>query len=99
MRTTKKEKNNKQKKLTKFIYAGVFVIIGLIFLTKLSLAGKFQPTMLWNILYGLPFAWLAVSRGTMKRELRNNTIGWWLSLPLSRQSLILAKFISACWRS
>lgn len=97
-RAINKGKGSKHRKIG-YIYALFFLLIGFVFLTKVALAGKLEPIQIWNVLYGLPFVLIAISRGSVKKELRNNTIGWWLSLPLKRKTLLSAKLVAVIWRS
>lgn len=96
---TGKEKNYNKKRYIKFIYLALFLVLTLVFITKAALDGKLELVQIWNALYGLPFIFLAISRGMIKREQHTNTIGWWLSLPYRRQTLVWAKFLAAAWRS
>ncbi|MCH5583869.1 hypothetical protein MK805_02660 [Shimazuella sp. AN120528] len=98
-RSSEKDKNSSHKRYIKYIYLVVFLVIAFVFITKLALAGELDPTQIWNVLYGLPFALIGISRAIIKREQRCNTVGWWLSLPFRRQTLIWAKFLAAMWRS
>ncbi len=96
---SKNYKNNRMKRSVVFAYLAVLLIIGLYFWTKAAIAGNIDPTLNWNIFFGVPFTILAISAGAMNREWKNNTVGWWLSLPYSRMTLVLAKFLSNLWRA
>lgn len=65
-----------------------------------SLYGK--PTFLnafWSFTWALLFAAFGMGNGLITREWDIGTVGWWLTLPLPRWQLVLAKFLACLIRS
>lgn len=82
-------------------FYGAVILIGIIAITTAEAkAGHIQlDTHIWLFSFALPFTAFGNSIGLTKREWKNNTCGWWLSLPFSRQRLVTSKFVAALIRS
>lgn len=80
----------------------VYLIAALLF-TLGSLAysiyrGEFPPYALLNSLVALTFIAFAFSLSSIKREWRDQTVSWWLTLPYPRSELLLAKLVASFLR-
>ncbi|WP_438444527.1 ABC-2 transporter permease [Gorillibacterium sp. sgz5001074] len=54
---------------------------------------------LWFAGTGFPYMIFFLGHGMMKREWENDTYGWWLTLPYSRQTLVSAKWAAGWLRA
>lgn len=73
---------------TNLLFYAIVIIAALLILYKD--ASDLSP--LWNVCWVLPWIVFGVSIGVIRHESRQDTIGWWLSLPYSRLTLISSKF-------
>ncbi|MDD9148356.1 MULTISPECIES: ABC-2 transporter permease [unclassified Sporolactobacillus] len=80
-------------------YGLFFLAVILILTTYFSLFHTIQLNYIWFVFLGLPWAMFGLSISRIVREWKGETVGWWLTLPYSRQTLILAKFIAGLMRS
>jgi ABC-2 type transport system permease protein len=80
------------------------VTVLLVFVVVATYVGLFVKSpidlsVIWFFVIGLPFAAFGNGIGLIVHEWKNGTVGWWLSLPLSRMQLIMAKFVAALLRT
>lgn len=83
-------------RLTYFLF---FLAIALVLTTYFSFSYQIQLNYIWYIFLGLPWAIFGLSISKITREWSGETVGWWLTIPCSRQTLISAKFVAAFMRS
>jgi ABC-2 type transport system permease protein len=76
-------------------YAAFFLLLALVFTTYGALNGHIHLEGTWYFTWGLPFMIFGISINRVNREWQNETIGWWLSLPYSRGTLITTKFVAS----
>lgn len=81
----------------------IYSILGLVLLwissTFLIFSKGFEPIYLFYMLFSFPFVFFGISIGSIAREKKNGTMGWWLSLPYSRGSLLLVKYLGQIIRA
>ncbi|MCY9515800.1 ABC transporter permease [Paenibacillus apiarius] len=58
-------------------------------------ANKVKPMGFMFITFGLPYMSFMLAYSLVKKEWKNGTLGWWLSLPYSRSTLILSKYAAS----
>jgi ABC-2 type transport system permease protein len=73
----------------------LMILAWIIFTTYAALHGHYNMENAWFYMLGLPWMMFPFGGGAIKKEWRNKTEGWWLSLPYSRFQLIGAKFVAA----
>lgn len=88
-RGRRRQRMNRQWRLTYLLF---FLMITLVLTTYFSLSYKIQLNYIWYVFFGLPWAIFGLTISRIVREWRGETVGWWLTLPCSRQTLISAKF-------
>ncbi|GEO24597.1 hypothetical protein AAC03nite_03820 [Alicyclobacillus acidoterrestris] len=79
-----------------YAIAITMVIVGLT--TYGSLVGHTLISAAWYIVLSLPWIAFGTSIASVKHEWKNGTVGWWLSLPISRLQLLTSKFVAALFR-
>lgn len=75
-----------------------FIAVALFVVIFTSLEGRhvtFDLSFAWYFTFGLPFMVFGLSTGRIVQEWKNGTAGWWLTLPMSRMQLVMAKFLSS----
>ncbi len=80
----------------------VFVLLILVVVSTyagLYLKDPIDLSVVWFFTFGLPFMAFGKATSLIVYEWRNGTVGWWLSLPMSRISLITAKYVAALLRT
>ncbi|CAJ1003316.1 MULTISPECIES: ABC transporter permease subunit [Bacillales] len=76
-------------------YGGVIVLLLAAALTVWKERGGFRTEYLLYLAYMLPYLTFMISFRVLLREWKNGTVGWWITLPYSRSTLLLAKFGAA----
>ncbi len=80
-------------------YAIAAFVILMVSVTLEGPKAHFYLNAVWYFTFGYPFMTLGISAGRIKREWRNGTSGWWMSLSMPRWQLVLAKAISSFIRA
>lgn len=77
------------------LYSILGIAVGLIFFTFGIRSGHLQFRYLWFFTFAFPFIMMGMTYASIAKEWKNRMYGWWLSLPYSRERLIMSKFIAA----
>lgn len=77
------------------LYALVGLIAGLILFTFAIRSGNFKLQYMWFFTYAFPFVTMGTAYGMIAKEWKNRMYSWWLSLPYSRERLVMTKFLAA----
>lgn len=91
---TKWNRNATKKNRWSMIYVLLGVMIGVISYSIALKKNYFDPQYLWYFTFAYPFIIFGTSFAVIAKEWKNRMYGWWLSLPYSRDKLLLAKFIA-----
>ncbi|MGG0811482.1 ABC transporter permease subunit [Paenibacillus alvei] len=94
-RRSHKAKSNNNK--WALVYWAIGIILLFVFITMN--AKHFEPNSILIITIGFPYMTFVLGYGLVKREWKNGTIGWWLTLPYSRSTLILSKWFVSSFMS
>ncbi len=92
-------KNRRKFSLWSRIYIGAAFIISFISYTITLIYHKVNPSFIIIVPAFLTFPIFAVSISMVKREWRNHTVGWWLSLPYTRTMLLASKLTAGIIRT
>lgn len=74
-------------------YVAAGILIGLIFAA--IFADHLDPYGIIFMTFGFPYITFVIAFGIIIREWKNDTAGWWLTLPYPRRSLILSKYAAS----
>ncbi|MGV3487723.1 MAG: ABC-2 transporter permease [Tuberibacillus sp.] len=80
-------------------YVAFVILTGFVVLTYASDLKDFHIENIWFFSLGLPYIIFFMGHSLIKKEWDNETQGWWLSLPYSRQTLVGAKFTGSLLQS
>ena len=75
----------------RLFYAVVILIAILATTAIISWNNHLSLQYIWYFSFGLLFSTCGIAIQQVSQEFRNGTSGWWLSLPYSRLTLVLAK--------
>lgn len=76
----------------RLVYFFSFIVIAMILTIYFNLIYHVQLKYIWNICWGIPWMIFGLSISLIHREWRNETVGWWLTFPYPRSTLVVAKF-------
>lgn len=76
----------------RLIYAISFVISIAVVATYFSMTYQIQLKYIWYVYWSIPFFIFGFGISKISREWNNETVGWWLTLPYPRHTLIMTKF-------
>ncbi|WEG10906.1 ABC transporter permease [Pullulanibacillus sp. KACC 23026] len=93
-RNIKKNRNRMSRKWV-FVYVCFALLIILGFTSYGAVSGHIRYDGTWYFTCGLPFMIFGMVIHRINVEWQNETVGWWLSLPYSRGTLIRAKFVAS----
>ncbi|WP_274648714.1 ABC transporter permease [Paenibacillus humicola] len=79
----------------RFIYAALLLLAGLCAATYFAFRSQLNMNVIWFATMGIPYVTAFFGVGIVRREIENNTHGWWLTLPYPRLTLIGAKWAAA----
>lgn len=74
-------------------YAAAGILIGLIFAAVF--ANNLDPYGVMFMSFGFPYITFIIAYSIVIREWKNDTFGWWLTLPYPRRTLILSKYAAS----
>ncbi|HET7577967.1 MAG TPA: ABC transporter permease [Bacillales bacterium] len=80
-------------------YLAMILLIAIAAATYVAMRGNMDFHKMWFFASALPIVALGITAGQTAREWKNHTIGWWLSLPISRGMLIASKFCAGLIRA
>jgi ABC-2 type transport system permease protein len=80
-------------------YVAIMIIIGFVVFTIASGKQGFHLENIWYFSLGLPYVIFFMGHGLVKKEWDNETQGWWLTLPFSRQILVGTKFLGSLFQT
>lgn len=82
-----------------------FLLIGLILVVYLIVSiviayrgGLTQPDYTWFVLFAMLYGAPGLGNAAMASEFREDNVFWWLSLPASRERLVMAKWLATVLR-
>ncbi|MDQ0188965.1 hypothetical protein JI721_02210 [Alicyclobacillus cycloheptanicus] len=76
-------------------YAAAILVVLLALATWKGHLIQMDFTDVWYFTFGLPFMVFGMSIGRVTSEWKNATVGWWLTIPMSRWRLMLSKCVSS----
>lgn len=92
-------RRNRLPRVARIIYTIALAIL----LLGIAVSRTTQATQgmdyVWIFTFSFPFIAFGTSIRMVAREWRSDTIGWWLTLPLPRRTLVLAKVVAMIVRS
>lgn len=80
------------------VYIAALALIGFVLFTIGSGTKGFYMENIWYFTMGLPYIIFFMGHGLVKKEWDNETQGWWLTLPYSRNLLLGAKFFGSLFQ-
>ncbi|HET7658103.1 MAG TPA: ABC transporter permease [Bacillales bacterium] len=80
------------------IYLAVLFLFAVVLATYAGMKGNIDIHFTWNFMPAMLFAVFGITIGLTIHEWKNGTVGWWLSLPFSRQTLAFSKFCAGLIR-
>lgn len=80
------------------IYLAVIFLFAVIVATYTALHGTINLKTIWYFTFFVPFAVFGITIGVTLNEWKGGTVGWWLSLPYPRLTLVFSKFCAGLIR-
>lgn len=80
------------------IYTSFITLIGILGMTALASTKSIDPQKMFYFFFAYPFVLFTLAGEQFGHEWKYQTIGWWLTLPYSRVTLMMAKFVAVLWK-